>query len=176
MLKTVKKRHFSPFKDNNSYIHSSDNFDSFKTFVGLIIRIIQQLKEFYETYLFWRYMRKTSDWPLCSIRRPCSLADQKSSHISSMQDTQKCIHNKFCINWSSSLRGEKLRRIVNDGRRQRRTPSKPGELKMERIILKPLKLLGYTKSCAFPYILGSFLKLLYKWIRLDLNEMYIRLT
>ena len=40
LAENIIKTRFSSFKGNNSYKESSDNFDPFETFVGLIIRII----------------------------------------------------------------------------------------------------------------------------------------
>ena len=47
--KLQKKCNFSSLKGNIPYMESSDNFDPWTTFVGLMIRIFQQLKDIGQT-------------------------------------------------------------------------------------------------------------------------------
>ena len=69
-----------------------------------------------------------------------------------MQNILRNIHTKFDSNWSSSFRGEEIRKIVNDDGQQRWTPSDgnssyglwPGELKKKWLISEL-----YIASCIF---------------------------
>ena len=82
---------------------------------------------------FWRYMQKTTVWPLCSIfGNNCHAFRQiKNPHISSMQDTTRNIYTNFSSNWSSSVRGEEFWKIVNyDGQWTPSDDNRPCDLKM----------------------------------------------
>ena len=109
--KLKKKHHFSHFKDNNSYKETSDNLD-YRDFNWHIIRIISAIKEFGQTLHFWRYMRKTTVWLLCSIFSNGGRFFQwiKNPNINSLQDSTRNIHIKFGSSWFSSVKGEGFER------------------------------------------------------------------
>ena len=104
----LKKSIFT-FQGNNSNKESSDNF----------------CKPYNEDHLGnWKnlaksngfgdmYMRKASDWPLCTIFSNSGQVLQwiKKPHSRSMQNTLRNIHTKYVSNWSRSF---KRRRFLKE--------------------------------------------------------------